>query len=93
METSCLLSWIIFTPMIFGLILLLVPSHFENTFRKIALVQTLINAALATYMYMNFDGANSGAQFIQMVPWLPDWGINYFVSIDGISLPLVMLTA
>lgn len=79
--------------MIFGLILLLVPSALEHTFRKIALVQTLVNAVLATYLYMNFDGANAGAQFIQMVPWLPDWGINYFVSIDGIALPLVMLTA
>ena len=93
METSCLLSWIIFTPMIFGAILLFVPSALEQSFRKVALVQTLINAVLATYLYMNFDGANSGPQFMQMVQWLPEWGINYFVSIDGISLPLVMLTA
>jgi NADH-quinone oxidoreductase subunit M len=93
METSSLLSWIIFTPMIFGFILLLVPSQFENSFRKIALIQTLVNAALATYLYVNFDGAVAGAQFIHLLSWLPEWGINYIVSIDGISLPLVMLTA
>jgi NADH-quinone oxidoreductase subunit M len=93
METSCLLSWIIFTPLLFGLLIVLIPSAFEQTFRKIALVQTLVNALLAVYLYMNFDGAVAGPQFIQMTSWLPEWGINYFVSIDGISLPLVMLTA
>jgi NADH-quinone oxidoreductase subunit M len=93
METSCLLSWIIFTPLIFGFVITLLPSSMELQFRKIALVQTLISALLGIYLYMNFDGSNVGPQFIHLVQWLPDWGINYFVSIDGISLPLVMLTA
>lgn len=93
METSSLLSWIIFTPLLFGLLIALMPSALEHTFRKIALVQTLVNAVLATYLYMNFDGSLAAPQFVQMINWLPDWGINYLVSIDGISLPLVMLTA
>lgn len=93
METSCLLSWIIFTPLLFGALLLFVPNAFEGHFRKVALVQTLVNAVLATYMYMNFKGAEAGPQFMQIIEWLPEWGINYIVSIDGISLPLVMLTA
>ncbi len=92
METS-LLTWIIFTPMIFGLLIALMPSSMEHMFRKVALVQTLVNVVLAVVLYMNFDGNYAGAQFIHLVQWLPDWGINYFVSIDGISLPLVMLTA
>lgn len=92
METS-LLTWIIFTPMIFGLLIALMPSSMENLFRKIALVQSLVNVVLAVVLYMNFDGNYAGAQFIHMLQWLPEWGINYFVSIDGISLPLVMLTA
>jgi NADH-quinone oxidoreductase subunit M len=93
METSSLLSWIIFTPLIFGFIVALMPKALEHTFRKVALVQTIVNALLATYLYVNFDGASSGPQFMHLVSWLPEWGINYFVSIDGISLPLVMLTA
>lgn len=92
METS-LLTWIIFTPMIFGLLIALMPSSMEQMFRKVALVQTLVNVVLAIALYANFDGGFAGAQFMHMVPWLPEWGINYFVSIDGISLPLVMLTA
>lgn len=92
METS-LLTWIIFTPMIFGLLIALMPSTMEHLFRKVALVQTLVNVVLAIILYMNFDGSFAGAQFMHLVQWLPDWGINYFVTIDGISLPLVMLTA
>lgn len=93
MENSCLLSWIIFTPLLFAFVVMLLPKSMEHLFRKIALVQTLVSALIATYLYANFDGGVAGAQFVQMVPWLPDWGINYLVSIDGISLPLVMLTA
>jgi NADH-quinone oxidoreductase subunit M len=92
METS-LLTWIIFTPIIFGLLIALMPSSMEHMFRKVALVQSLVNVVLAIGLYANFDGGFAGAQFMHMVPWLPEWGINYFVSIDGISLPLVMLTA
>ena len=92
MEKSCLLSWIIFTPMIFALLVMILPKSLEHTFRKIALVQTLVNALLVTILYVKFDGAAAGPQFVQMVSWLPDWGINFLVSIDGISLPLVMLT-
>ena len=93
MENSCLLSWIIFTPLLFAFVVAVLPKHLEQNFRKIALVQTLVNALLATYLYANFDGASSAPQFMQIVQWLPEWGINYIVSIDGISLPLVMLTA
>lgn len=93
METSSLLSWIIFTPLVFGFIVALMPKAFEHTFRKIALVQTIVNALLAIFLYMNFDGSTAAPQFMHLVNWLPEWGINYFVSIDGISLPLVMLTA
>ncbi len=93
METTSLLSWIIFTPLIFGFIVTLLPSSLEHSFRKVALIQTLVSAVLGIYLYMNFDGAVSGPQLIHLVPWLPEWGLNYSLAIDGISLPLVMLTA
>lgn len=93
METTSLLSWIIFTPLIFGFIVALLPKSLELSFRKIALVQTLISAILGIYLYMNFDGAVAGPQLTHLIPWLPEWGLNYSLAIDGISLPLVMLTA
>jgi len=92
METT-LLSWIIFSPMIFALVALLSPKSFEGSLRKLLLVQTLVGVLLSLVLYSQFDGNFSGPQLLHLVPWLPDWGLNYIVSIDGISLPLVMLTA
>ena len=91
--TSYLLSWIIFSPLLFALVAFLTPSAFEGKLRTITLIQTLVGAVLATVLYCNFDGNLPVAQMTHAVPWLPEWGINYLVSIDGISLPLVMLTA
>lgn len=91
--TSTILSWIIFLPLLFGLVVLLTPSAFEKKIRSMALAQTIVSAILATIMYWQFDGAQAGYQLIHLIPWMPDWGINYSVAIDGISLPLVMLTA
>ncbi len=91
--TSTLLSWIIFSPLLFGIIILLMPSSLEKYSRTVALVQTIFNSLLAVIMYMNFDGLSANYQMVHFIPWLPDWGINYVIGIDGISLPLVMLTA
>ena len=85
--TSTLLSWIIFVPLIFGLVTFLTPTAFEGKFRTIVLIQTLVNAFLATVLYFNFDGSLADPQFVHSLEWLPEWGINYLVSIDGLSLP------
>lgn len=90
---SCLLTWIIFTPTIFAALVMFTPTFFEGKLRKVALVQTLISLALAFYMYGQFDGGYARAQISHFVEWLPEWGITYHVAIDGLSLPLVMLTA
>lgn len=88
-----LLSWIIFTPMIFALVAAITPQAFEGKLRSLTLIQTLVNAFLAVILYMNFDGYSDSGQFVQIMEWLPEWGLRYIVSVDGISLPLVMLTA
>lgn len=91
--TSSLLTWIIFTPLIFAALALLTPAALEGKLRTLALIQAVFGALLATVLYWSFDGNLAEPQLAHLVPWLPDWGINYLVSIDGISLPLVMLTA
>lgn len=91
--TSSLLTWIIFSPLLFALVAFLIPSAFEGKLRALTLVQTIFSAILAVVMYSKFDGSLATPQLSHLVPWLPDWGINYLVAIDGISLPLVMLTA
>lgn len=93
MESSTLLTWITFTPVLFALLIFLLPKSYESKFRAIALIQTLVSLCLAIILYLNFDGQYSQLQLVHFLPWLPEWGINYHLGIDGISLPLVMLTA
>lgn len=92
-SSSTLLSWIIFSPLLFGIIIVLIPDSLEKNIRKVALIQTLMSAVLATCAYCEFNGALSTYQLVHTIPWLPEWGINYLVGVDGISLPLIMLTA
>jgi NADH-quinone oxidoreductase subunit M len=91
--TSTLLTWMIFSPLLFALVAFLTPSAFEGKLRFLTLFQTIVSAILATVVYFNFDGSLASPQMTHYLAWLPEWGINYLVSIDGLSLPLVMLTA
>ena len=56
------------------------------------LATTLINAALAIYLWNQFGLIETGLQFVERVEWMPTFGIEYAVGVDGISLLLVLLT-
>jgi NADH-quinone oxidoreductase subunit M len=57
-----------------------------------SLVVTLINVLLALALWDRFDLAETGMQFVERVEWMPTFGIEYAVGVDGISLLLVLLT-
>ncbi len=50
-------------------------------------------AAVAGVVFVRFDARSAALQFVERAPWIPSVGIGYHVGVDGISLPLVMLTA
>ena len=56
------------------------------------LATTLVNAVLALQLWMSFDNLEIGLQFVERVEWMPTFGIQYAVGVDGISLLLVLLT-
>ena len=59
--------------------------------RWIALWTTLITLGLSLVLVVRFDPANPGFQFVEHRPWLSD-KITYYVGVDGLSLPFVILT-
>src|SRR6267142_1614924 len=81
---TTLLVW----PVLAGVIVLLAP---ERLAKHLALAATVIEFALSLPLWWLFvpDG---GFQFAQQAAWVPVWGINYAVGVDGISLFLVLLT-
>ncbi|MEE9607962.1 MAG: NADH-quinone oxidoreductase subunit M [Myxococcota bacterium] len=60
--------------------------------RAVALGSTTLTFLLSLRLFTAFDPTRTGFQFTEHVPWIPDYGINYFVAIDGISLLMVVLT-
>lgn len=64
----------------------------ENKARILALLIALVSLAICIVMTFNFDSNQADMQFRQTFAWIPVMHINYDVGVDGISLPLVILT-
>ena len=90
-----ILSLVTFLPLGVG-VLLLALNAFVNVpadlWRGIGLATTSLVFLLSLRLWAMFDPTMTGYQFVEHVPWLPEWGVHYFVGLDGISLLLVVMT-
>jgi NADH-quinone oxidoreductase subunit M len=88
-----LLTLITFLPLAVGLLLLPLGSRLPDTvWRGAGLAATTATFLLSLRLWTGFDPAQGGYQFVQHVPWVPAYGIHWFVGIDGMSLLLVVMT-
>ena len=87
-----ILSFIVFTPIIAGLLILLIPGERKREVRVAALAAGIVALALSIWLYFSYDVAAGGYQFVENYPWLPALGISYQVGVDGMNTPLVLLT-
>ena len=85
-----ILTWMILVPFI-GMVALLFV-HDRKWVLVTTLATTLVNAALALQLWVSFDNVEKGLQFVERVEWMPTFGIQYAVGVDGISVLLVLLT-
>jgi NADH-quinone oxidoreductase subunit M len=92
-ENFPLLSLLIWIPVLGGILVLVVGNekHTEQA-RIIALVVSLICILLCVPLYTNFDLNTAGWQFREHLTWIPNYKIHYDLGVDGISMPLVILT-
>nr|NIO08028.1 NADH-quinone oxidoreductase subunit M [Deltaproteobacteria bacterium] len=86
------LSVLIFLPVLGALVLLLLPRSQSVMLFGTALFFLLSNFIWSIRMFLRFDPAIADMQFTERLPWIPAYGIDYFVGIDGLSLFLVLLT-
>lgn len=94
MTTWPILSVTTFLPLVGALIVYLSRGDDEAAKRNsrwIALWTTLITFAVSVLLVMRFDPSNADFQFVEKANWLAT-GITYHMGVDGISLPLVILT-
>lgn len=87
-----ILSIIIFTPIVAGLLILLYPAERKNAVRVTALIAASVAFLLSLWVYFSYDTAAGGYQFVERYKWIPRLGISYHVGVDGMNLPLLLLT-
>ncbi|OGL52530.1 MAG: NADH-quinone oxidoreductase subunit M [Candidatus Schekmanbacteria bacterium RIFCSPHIGHO2_02_FULL_38_11] len=86
------LTVITFFPLIGVFFILMANRNNLNTIRWFALLTSVINFFFSLHIYNYFDSTTSNMQFEEFSVWIREWGVNYHVGIDGISLLLVLLT-
>ncbi|MCR8632334.1 complex I subunit 4 family protein [Paenibacillus radicis (ex Xue et al. 2023)] len=104
-----ILSLIAFSPLLGVLVLMFMPKHQGQWIKTIAIIATLIPLALSAWLYVSFNHQLPGPQFSEELGWIQiplnheAGGLNqltsfffefkYVMAVDGLSLPLVFLTA
>ena len=89
---SNILTLITFTPLVGVLAILLMPKPGKDVLRTVTAVTTFVPLALASWLWVSFDRSEAGYQFVERLPWISALGVEYFVGIDGLSVPMVWLT-
>ena len=89
-----LLSLAIWTPIIFGIVLLALGRDEQaRSVRWIALIGALISFLVTLPLYDGFQLGTSAMQFVENGSWIQRFNVNYHLGVDGISLWFVLLTA
>lgn len=73
------------------LITMLSPTQ-KSIIRSIAAISTLSSLLLSLVVFFGYDQLQGGLQMTESIPWVRDLGISYALGVDGISIPLLLLT-
>jgi NADH-quinone oxidoreductase subunit M len=89
-----LLSLAIWTPIVFGAILLALGRDDQaRSVRWIALIGALVSFLVTLPLYGQFDTSTAAMQFVEKASWIERFNVNYHLGLDGISFWFVLLTA
>ncbi len=87
-----LLSLLIWLPIVGGIVVMAAGDTRIAMGRWIALLVSLVAFVLSISLVIQFDTATATMQFQELAPWISAYNINYHIGIDGISMPLILLT-
>jgi NADH-quinone oxidoreductase subunit M len=93
MQQVGLLSVIIWLPIAGGVVTLACGDQRARAARWAALLTSLLTLAACVPLYSGFANGTAKFQFIERMAWIPALHSQYYLGVDGISLPLILLTA
>src|SRR3989338_7780541 len=89
MHVLSVLTWL---PLLGGLVILMIPKEQKMAARAVAALASGATLVVSLWLWAHFSGVAAGFQFIEKVAWIPAFRIQYFLGVDGLSLPLLVLT-
>ena len=98
MLTNYLLSFLIWFPIAGGIALLVIGDGDDNRspqarlMRLSALAFSVLTFLASIGLYIGFDNAEPGMQFIERMFWIEAFNVWYYLGVDGLSTPLILLT-
>ena len=87
-----LLSLLIWLPIAAGIVILFMGSNRIAAVRWVALIASLLTFVVSLPLIPGFDAGSFAPQFVEKLPWIPAFKSYYALGIDGIALPLIILT-
>lgn len=87
-----ILSTLIWLPIIGGVLVLFLGRNREDFAKWFSLFIAALTFALSIPLWTQFDHTTSAMQFVEKVEWIPTLNIQYFLGVDGLSMPLILLT-
>src|SRR5512134_2096158 len=88
-----ILSVLVWLPIAAGVLLLLVGDRNDPAARWLALGATLLTFAVSVVLWRDFETTTAAMQFVEHEPWIGVFNAWYTLGVDGISMPLIALTA
>ena len=92
MSPETLLTCIVFLPAVWAIPLVCFDTKAKEAMRYWGVLGTALTFALTVQLWMQFDVKQSAVQFKFDTPWIANWNVFFSLGVDGISLPLVVLT-
>ena len=87
------LSLIVFLPLAGAVVVALLPQGRSDLPKKVALGVTLVDLALTALIVVTFNAGDPIVQFVEKFTWVKQAGIQYYLGVDGISLPMLVLSS
>src|SRR4030095_6135855 len=94
---SVMLSFIVFLPLVGALLVLAAGGRGDRPDREplargLALAVSILTFVATLVLWWRFDPSSAAYQFEERYAWIPAFGIQYYIGVDGISLLLIVLT-
>jgi NADH-quinone oxidoreductase subunit M len=86
-----MLTALVLLPVVAAIVVALVPGRRREIHLPLGIALSVFPLALAGYLFWVFEPA-AGFQYVDRVTWYEPWGIDWHLGVDGISLPMVVLT-